>query len=187
MRAVAVGNPSPAALIAVSVVAGVAIVLAVAVSILYIGSRLELRKIQDAKTQLGRDGSYKSIPEHQYETIPDTVRGPLPIPAARVPPLVRHTDIELQARATGPGMGRQGEGEGGRKRRHQMAKNTRGGPRDTNAGGPTKGRPIGGMHHSPRPGGARVPAGSPWTLEPDYDTTRGYVFENDDESETDVE
>ncbi|XP_078684912.1 uncharacterized protein LOC144918226 isoform X1 [Branchiostoma floridae x Branchiostoma belcheri] len=136
---VAVGNPSPAALIAVSVVAGVAIVLAVAASILYIGKRLELRKFHSDQPLLGRDASYRSIPGHQYETIPGTVRGPLPIPAARVPPAVRHTDIELH-----------GEGEGGRKRRHQMTKDTRGGPRDTNAGGP-----IGGMHHSPRPGGTR--------------------------------
>ncbi|KAI8510741.1 hypothetical protein Bbelb_116570 [Branchiostoma belcheri] len=179
---VAVGNPSPAALIAVSVVAGVAIVLAVAVSILYIGKRLELRKFHSDQPLLGRDASYRSIPGHQYETIPGTVRDPLPIPAARVPPAVRHTDIELQARATGPDIGRQGEGEGGRKRRHQMTKDTRGGSRDTNAGGP-----IGGMHHSPRPGGTRVPVGSPWTLEPDYDTSGGYVFENDGESDTDVE
>ncbi|KAI8510809.1 hypothetical protein Bbelb_117250 [Branchiostoma belcheri] len=106
---VAVGNPSPAALIAVSVVAGVAIALAVAASILYIGKRLELRKIYSDQPLLGRDASYRSIPGHQYETIPGTVRGPLPIPAARVPPAVRHTDIELH-----------GEGEGGRKRRHQM-------------------------------------------------------------------
>ncbi|XP_019636942.1 PREDICTED: uncharacterized protein LOC109479413 isoform X2 [Branchiostoma belcheri] len=184
---VAVGNPSPAALIAVSVVAGVAIVLAVAVSILYIGNRLELRKTHADQPLPGRDASYRSIPGQQYETIPDTVAGPLPIPAARVPPVVRHTDVELQARASGTDIGRQGEGEGGRKRRHQMAKGSRGGPRDTNAGGPTNRGPIGGMHHSPRPGGTRVPAGSPWTLEPDYDTTPGYVFENDGESETDVE
>ncbi|XP_078682431.1 uncharacterized protein LOC144916906 [Branchiostoma floridae x Branchiostoma belcheri] len=179
---VAVGNPSRASLIAVSVVAGVAIVLAVAASILYIGKRLELRKFHSDQPLLGRDASYRSIPGHQYETIPGTVRGPLPIPAARVPPAVRHTDIELQARATGPDIGRQGEGEGGRKRRHQMTKDTRGGSRDTNAGGP-----IGGMHHSPRPAGTRVPVGSPWTLEPDYDTSGGYVFENDGESDTDVE
>ncbi|KAI8501948.1 hypothetical protein Bbelb_203600 [Branchiostoma belcheri] len=117
---VAVGNPSPAALIAVSVVAGVAIVLAVAVSILYTGKRLELRKTHADQPLPGRDASYRSIPGQQYETIPDTVAGPLPIPAARVPPVVTHTDVELQARASGTDIGRQGEGEGGRKRRHQM-------------------------------------------------------------------
>ncbi|KAI8519411.1 hypothetical protein Bbelb_026680 [Branchiostoma belcheri] len=167
-------NPSefsPASLIALSVVAGVAIILAkdyeivspeggelrilryksgrhdstsmifgrqitiVEAEVKYkfrlrggIGNRLELRKIHAAQSLLGRDASYKSIPEHQYETIPDTVRGPPPIPAARVPPAVRYTDrytdIELQARATGTDIGRQGEGEGGRKRRHQMDRRT---------------------------------------------------------------
>ncbi|KAI8501946.1 hypothetical protein Bbelb_203580 [Branchiostoma belcheri] len=119
---VAVGNPSPAALIAVSVVAGVAIVLAVAHT-----KQARAEKDPGCSATAWSRRELQEHPRQQYETIPDTVAGPLPIPAARVPPVVRHTDVELQARASGTDIGRQGEGEGGRKRRHQMAKGSRGG------------------------------------------------------------
>eukprot|EP00058_Branchiostoma_floridae_P002001 XP_002587489.1 hypothetical protein BRAFLDRAFT_99380 [Branchiostoma floridae] len=52
---------------------------------------------------------------------------------------------------------------------------TRGGPRDTN----------GGMYHSRQPRGTR--ARSPWVRDPDYSTDSSYVFDNEDESDTDGE
>ncbi|XP_035678853.1 multiple epidermal growth factor-like domains protein 11 [Branchiostoma floridae] len=113
---VTVGNASEfssASLIAVGSVAGVAILVAMATSLLYIGNRLELKKIQSAKRQPGMNGHYGSLREPHYEVIPDTVGNPPQLQVARIPP-VEHTDIELQATGTD----HQAKGVGGRNRRH---------------------------------------------------------------------
>ncbi|KAI8501937.1 hypothetical protein Bbelb_203490 [Branchiostoma belcheri] len=204
--------------IAISCVAAVAIMLTFATSILYMRTRLELKKMKE----------YDKPDVHQYEVIPapksPATKPPVPLPPVPMPPVehIELQEIELVEPVEEPAVAQRDTG--GRRMPNRRVLDRRNVPRGTNGGPavraghspriPSKVAPVkeplpslGLLPAATASGAARLGARSLWLRDEDYSaetarngarsgpdsarhvarTDSSYAFDNEGESDTDVD